>query len=94
MSHAVSGVWFSLEPLSANEGAMGDVVLKVELPLSEDDLAHHELIEEGKPYREFVIPHELVNHPGVKITVDEIYSDEITTRTGLVPLWVKAQTKA
>jgi hypothetical protein len=54
------GVFLSDRPLDANEGAWGDTPLAVwfHLPLSE--LGDFELIEEGKPYREWCIPAELI----------------------------------
>ena len=54
-----SGVWLSDRPLDANEGAHGDVLLAVEIPV--DDVLFYEWVEEGKPYREFLVPAELVN---------------------------------
>jgi len=54
-----SGVWLSDIPLDANEGAKGDTLLSVEIP--EDDVLFYEWVEEGKPYREFLVPADLVN---------------------------------
>ena len=49
------GVFVSAEwPLNENEGADGDVVLELDVP---DSLfAEYEIVEEGKPYREAMIP--------------------------------------
>ena len=58
------GVWLSAEPLGANEGAFGDTVLKVDHDLADAELAHYEWVEEGKPYREFLIPAEVINARG------------------------------
>ena len=55
------GVWLSDQALDVNEGVHGDTVLVVTLSVSLSDLADYELIEEGKPYREWCIPAELVN---------------------------------
>ncbi|SRR5579875_1284827 len=49
-------VWLSDKPLDCNEGAKGDVVLEVTMGLSEADISLFELIEKGKPYREWCIP--------------------------------------
>ena len=57
-----TGVWLSNEPLDGNEGAKGDTVLAIEIP--EDLLAEYEWVEEGKPYREFMVPAEIVNRYG------------------------------
>jgi hypothetical protein len=54
-----SGVWLSDRPLDANEGAKGDTVLVIEMP--EDEVLSYEWVEEGKPYREFLVPADLVN---------------------------------
>ena len=56
------GVWLSAVPLDVNEGAVGAHVLEVELP---DALAEeHELVEEEKPYREFLVPADRLNRLG------------------------------
>jgi hypothetical protein len=67
-----SGVWLSDKPLDANEGARGDVLLKVKLDLTEEQLDDYEWIEEGKAYREWLIPAALVNAKGtVRIAGEE-----------------------
>ena len=50
------GVWLSDRALDANEGAVGTTVLRVELTKDEPEIADFEWIEEGKPYREWLIP--------------------------------------
>jgi len=58
----LTGVWLSAVPLDLNEGAAGDAVLEVQPP---DALALEcEVVEEGKPYREFLIPAALLNRHG------------------------------
>jgi len=57
-----SGVWFSDVPLDSNEGAKGDVVLVVNMPARV--FARYEWVEEGKPYRELLIPAAIVNRYG------------------------------
>jgi hypothetical protein len=57
-----TGVWFSDRPLDVNEGAGGDTLLMVDLP--DDVFAAHEWVEEGKPFRESLIPAEVVNRYG------------------------------
>jgi hypothetical protein len=59
-----SGVWFSDVPLSVFEAADGDAILAVDLPFTETDLADYEWLEEGKAYREWLIPAELTNKKG------------------------------
>ncbi|HEV2109219.1 MAG TPA: hypothetical protein VGR16_13230 [Thermomicrobiales bacterium] len=45
LDYELSGVWLSDEPLTINEGAVGDAVLSVELDLSVDQLANFEVID-------------------------------------------------
>lgn len=64
-----TGVWLSDKPLDPNEGAKGDTLIVVEMP--ESEVLPYEWVQEpfedwqGKlftpPYREFLIPAELVN---------------------------------
>lgn len=59
-----SGVWLSDIPLGANEGAGGDTLLEVALDLPDAELARFEWVEEGRCFREFLVPAELVNRRG------------------------------
>ena len=55
------GVWLSDEPLDVNEGAIGDALLEIDLGLEDDAIDRYEWIEEGKGYREWLIPAALIN---------------------------------
>ena len=55
-----TGVWLSDRPLDSNEGPDGDVILSVLLPQLEA-IADFEWVEDGKPYREWLVPAALVN---------------------------------
>ncbi len=66
-----SGVWLSDIPLDANEGAFGDTLLGVDLDLSEKELGQYEWIEEGKGFREFLIPAALINEKANVRVVEE-----------------------
>jgi hypothetical protein len=55
------GVWLSNVPLDSNEGANGDTLLKVTLTPTHADLARYEWIEDGKPYRDWLVPAKLIN---------------------------------
>ena len=55
-SFTLTGVFVSEQPLDSNEGAHGDTVLEIELDVDEHTLDDDELIEEGKPYREWCVP--------------------------------------
>lgn len=65
-----SGVWLSNVPLDENEGACGDVLLEVQLDMTKDELAQYEWVEEGKPYREWLIPAAVLN-PRATVRVAE-----------------------
>lgn len=70
-----TGVWFSNIPLDVNEGAHGDTVLTLEMPIRL--IREYEWIEDGKPYREFLVPAAIVNAHGriVKVVYDDIEAD-------------------
>jgi hypothetical protein len=50
------GVWLSNEPLTINEGAEGDTLLCVTLKCKWKRIEGFEVVELGKPYREWIIP--------------------------------------
>lgn len=54
-----TGVWLSDMPLDENEGAASGALLSVEL--DETVVTPFEWVEEGKPYREFLVPAKIVN---------------------------------
>jgi len=54
------GVWLSDHVLDANEGMWGDTVLAVKFAIPLAALADYEWIEEGKGYREWLVPARLV----------------------------------
>jgi hypothetical protein len=62
------GVWLSDRPLDENDGAFGDTVLAVKIPIRE--LRSSEWVEEGKGYREFLVPARVVNSFGPPRVVD------------------------
>ncbi len=66
-----SGVWLSNVPLDANEGAFGDTLLGVELEMAEEELRQYEWIEEGKGFREFLIPAAIINAKAKVRVVEE-----------------------
>ncbi len=53
-----SGMWLSDAPLDANDGVLGGALLTVEIDL--DRIADFEWIEEGKGYREWLVPASIV----------------------------------
>jgi len=56
------GVWVSDCPLDENEGANGDILLALIVPSG--SLDRYEWIEEGKGYREFLVPAKVLNASG------------------------------
>jgi hypothetical protein len=62
------GVWLSDVPLDCNAGAKGDVLLRVEMPMR-GLKKRYEWIEDGKPYREWLVPAELLNRQA-KVSVE------------------------
>ncbi len=54
-----SGVWLSDQPLDEDEGASGSTLLSIDVP--EATVVEFEWIEEGKGYREFLVPAAVVN---------------------------------
>lgn len=64
-----TGVWLSDSPLDANEGAAGRYVLAVDIP--EYIAARYEWVEEGKGFREFLVPARVVNKYGPPTIEDD-----------------------
>jgi len=60
-SNEYEGVWLSDQPLDINEGAAGDTLLRVVISCTDDELGLYEWVEEGKPYREFLVPDDWLN---------------------------------
>jgi hypothetical protein len=63
------GVWVSDRPLDIGQGAKGRDLLCLDIP--DDVLEPYEWIEEGKTYREFLLPAEIVNSHGPPDLCDE-----------------------
>jgi hypothetical protein len=83
-THDYTGVWLSDMPIDANEGAVGDVLLEVTLNVGNEVLGRYEWVEEGKRYREFLVPAEVVNRHG---TVRVVAGDEEDT------IWLVGQAR-
>jgi len=63
------GVWLSDQPLEEGEGAVGTSVLVLEIP--EDVVTEYEWIEEVKPFREFLVPADVLNRFGPPSLFDD-----------------------
>jgi predicted DNA-binding antitoxin AbrB/MazE fold protein len=59
--HGLSGVFVSLKPVDVNEGAKGDTVLRLTTSIKLEALRRYEIVEEGKPYREWIVPARILN---------------------------------
>jgi len=67
-----AGVWLSDRPLDANEDVNADTLLEV--LIDPDSLADYEWVEEGKPYREWLVPAVILNRCIKAIRVLEVES--------------------
>ncbi len=65
-----SGVWLTDTEFDPSQGELGDTLLKVSLRLTEDDLAPYEWVEEGKGYREWLVPSAVLN-PNMTVEIVE-----------------------
>jgi hypothetical protein len=63
-----SGVWVADRPLDPNEGAWGRFVIALDVP--ESELEPYEWVEEGRFYREFLVPAELLNGRPLDVVQD------------------------
>jgi hypothetical protein len=70
-THLHTGVWVSDQPLDENEGASGNALMRIELAKEEHEIGSFEWIEDGKPYREWLMPAALLNE-FAKIKIQEI----------------------
>lgn len=79
------GGWLSNTPLDENEGACGEVLLKVHASIpAREWRERYEWIEQGKPCREFLVPAKVLNAHVKRIEVAEgwvRYAGKITRRT-------------
>jgi hypothetical protein len=71
------GLFLSAEPVGAQEGARGDALLEVTLELTDAEVEFHEIIEEGKPFREWIFPADLINGQGVVCLMSREEEDAI-----------------
>lgn len=56
-----TGVWLSARPLDTHDDDEGNALLMVKLDIPERQLARWEWTAEGRPYREWLVPAEVVN---------------------------------
>lgn len=65
-----TGVWLSDATLDPNEEANGDTVLEVTIDVAGVDFDEFEWVEEGKPYREWLIPAKTLNPLMIGIRIE------------------------
>ncbi|NQV44263.1 MAG: hypothetical protein HQ501_05130 [Rhodospirillales bacterium] len=77
----VTGIFVANIPLGVQDGAAGDVTLKISTQLPIDTFSEFELVEEMKPFREWCIPADRINGSGqvCRMTEDEV--DAVLDRT-------------
>ena len=54
-------------PLDINEGARGECLFELTCDAPDSVFADYEWLEEGKPYREWLMPAEVVNRMALKL---------------------------
>lgn len=72
------GVWLSNVPLDCDEGAHGAMLLTVKI--APRYLKRYEWVEEGKPYREFLVPARIINRHGRIRRVSAAEEERMTRR--------------
>jgi hypothetical protein len=72
-----SGVWVSDRPLNGKDGIDGSVLLKVDLPVAEDELARFEWRKDDKPYREWLLPAAVLNRAAAASLVELEHRPEL-----------------
>ena len=70
-----SGVWISDKPFDDAHLSDGITLFAIEIP--EEDISDLEWVEEGKPYREWLVPAALLNSYGPPVVTDDYEDDEI-----------------
>ena len=70
-----SGVWISDKPFDDAHLSDGITLFAIEIP--EEDISDLEWVEEGKPYREWLVPAALLNSYGPPVVTDDYNEDEI-----------------
>lgn len=61
------GVWFSDTPVKISSTTIGEALLMIEIP--EEAVSEFELADGDKPYREFLVPAEVVKEYGAPTVV-------------------------
>ena len=72
-----SGVWISDKPFDDAHLLDGTILFAIEIP--EDANSELEWPEEGKPYREWLVPATLLNPYGPPVVIDDYDDDEIVS---------------
>jgi hypothetical protein len=79
-----SGVWLADRPLDINDtDRSAEAVLEVSLNTTEAALAEYEWVEEGKDYREWLIPAQIVNQGRVKPLPKRTNASSFNKRLGV-----------
>ena len=70
-----SGVWISDKPFDDAHLSDGITLFAIEIP--EEDISEFEWVEEGKPYREWLVLAALLNSYGAPVVIDDYDDAEI-----------------
>jgi hypothetical protein len=67
-----TGAWLSSIPVDSEHGAEGDALLMVKLEIDDRELARWEWAAEGRTYREWLIPANIINRCATFELVDQM----------------------
>ena len=67
-----TGAWLSSIPVDSEHGAEGDALLMVKLEIDDRELARWEWATEGRTYREWLIPANIINRCATFELVDQM----------------------
>jgi len=68
---SLCGVWLANAPLTTMGAKGNDALLEVHVDLPKSEFDFYELIEDGKPYREWCFPAELLRRSEIRLIEEE-----------------------
>lgn len=83
MGTTLRGTFVSNRPVDVNEGASGSALLSIEIDVAR--IAKYELVEDGKPYREWCVPASILNRYGKVRMLEPGDENEPPKADNLVP---------
>jgi hypothetical protein len=73
-----TGAWLSSIPIYSEHGAEGDALLMVKLEIDDQELARWEWAAEGRSYREWLIPANIINRCATFELVNQMDLQSVT----------------